>query len=253
MPDKKPFRTTRHIANLRQGRNDWYRIEAAANGPAQLYIYDEIGFFGITANDLVRDLASVGGGDLEIHMNCPGGDVFEAHAIFNALSQRKGGVAVSIDGLAASAASFIAQAASPGKLTIAKNASMMIHDAFSMGIGNAQDMRELANLLDEQSDLAAEVYAARSGKPAAHWRELMRAETWFSGGQKAVDAGLADAVQGAGPDDPDDGWDLSVFARRPVQPPPRGPQTAVAAPEHTPRNDSQAELPAWLKSAEEAK
>ena len=227
--DHKPFRTTRAIANLRQGRNDWYRIANAATGPAQLHIYDEIGFFGVTAADLVKDLAGIKG-DLEVHMNCPGGDIFEANTIYNALRKRDGIVAVSIDGLAASAASYIAQAADPGHLTIAKNASMMIHDAFSMGIGNAGDLRELAGLLDEQSDIIAECYADRSGKPAAHWRDLMRAETWFSGGQKAVDAGLADAVQGAEPAAAPVAatWDLSIFAKRPGEPP-AAPAPAPAA------------------------
>ena len=102
--DKRPFRTTRRIANLREGRNDWYRIRnaAAAGEPSVLHIYDEIGFFGVTAADLIRDLAGTSG-DLEIRMNCPGGDVFEGLAIYNTLSQRKGTVGVYVDGLAASA------------------------------------------------------------------------------------------------------------------------------------------------------
>ena len=206
----RPFRTTRRIANLRQGRNDWYRIEnAAADTPAQVHIYDEIGFFGVTAQDFVKDMAGVTG-DLDLHMNCPGGDVFDAVAIFNVLQQHSGAVAVYVDGLAASAASFIAQAASPGRLVIADNASMMIHDAFGMGIGNASDMRQLADLLDQQSDNIASIYAKRSGRPADEFRVAMREESWYVG-QQAVDAGLADRVQ----DDPQvkDGWDLSVFAR----------------------------------------
>ena len=216
MNDSRPFRTTRRIANLRAGRNDWYQIKASAGAgaPTELWIYDEIGFFGVTAADLVKDLAGVTG-DLEVRMNCPGGDVFEANTIYNALGRHKGTVSVFVDGLAASAASFIAQAASPGRLEIAKNASMMIHDGFGMGIGNAKDLREYADLLDDQSDIIAATYADRSGKPADHWRELMRAETWFSGGQKVVDAGLADRVQD-GKGEPQATWDLSVFARRPV-------------------------------------
>jgi ATP-dependent protease ClpP protease subunit len=220
MNDHRPFRTTRRIANLRAGRNDWYRLQnSAGKGPSVLHIYDEIGFFGVTAADLVRDLGAVSG-DLEVHMNCPGGDVFEAVAIYNALAQRKGTVAVIVDGLAASAASFIAQAASPGELTVAKTASMMIHDAFGMGIGNAVDMRQLADLLDQQSDNIAGIYADRSGKPVADWRAAMRSETWYVG-QEAVDAGLADTVQGGEPAGrgPAATWDLSIFARAPGKQP----------------------------------
>lgn len=201
----RPFRTTRSIMNLRQGRNDWYRITNQASG-ARVDIYDEIGWFGVNAADFVKDLAGVTG-NIDLHLNCPGGDVFEAVAIYNALIQRDGTVSVSIDGLAASAASFIAQAASPGQLAIAKTASMMIHDAFGMGVGNASDMRELADLLDQQSDNIAGIYADRSGKPVDHWRQAMRAESWFTG-QAAVDAGLADRVQGQGVDNT---FDLSVF------------------------------------------
>jgi len=215
MLDKRPFRTTRTLANLRQGRNDWYQVKASAgaSAPAELRIYDEIGFFGVTAQDLIKDLAAVGPGDLDVHIHCPGGDVFEALAIYNALAQRAGTVRVVVDSLAASAASFIAQAASPGQLIVAKNASIMVHDAFGLGIGNSKDLRELADLLDQQSDNIAGIYADRSGKPVAQWREAMRAETWYVG-QLAVDAALADRVQD-GKDSPKATWDLSVFPRYP--------------------------------------
>lgn len=206
----RPFRTTRRIANLRQGRNDWYRFtDATETAPAQVSIYDEIGFFGVTASDFVKDLAGVTG-SLDLHLNCPGGDVFDAVAIYNSLKQHQDGiVAVYVDGLAASAASFIAQAADPGNLFIAKNASMMIHDAFGMGIGNSADMRQLADLLDQQSENIASIYADRSGRPAAEFRAAMKSESWYVG-QQAVDAGLADSVQGG--QDVTDSWDLSVFS-----------------------------------------
>jgi ATP-dependent protease ClpP protease subunit len=220
----RPFRTTREIVNLRQGRNEWYRIaNATAAGPARIDIFDEIGWFGVTAADFVRDLAGVSG-DLELHMNCPGGDVFDAVAIYNALLNHKGDVAVSIDGLAASAASFIAQAARPGQLAIAKTASVMIHDAFGMAIGNAADMRDMADLLDQQSENIAGIYADRSGKPVADWREAMRAETWYVG-QQAVDAGLADRVQGQAADN---SFDLTVFRNRPGDRAPEDPAPDTA-------------------------
>ena len=222
MTDKRPFRTTRPIANLRQGRNEWYRVQAKAGGPAQIHIFDEIGFFGVTAQDFVSDLASVKG-DVEVHLASPGGDLFEGLAIYSALKQRDDIVRVVVDSLAASAASVIAMAADPGNLVIAKNASMMIHDGFSVGIGNAADLRDLADLLDKQSDNIAGIYADRTGKPAAQWREAMLAETWYVG-QEAVDAGQADFVQGTEPKDQQAAekiaatWDLSIFTRRPGQP-----------------------------------
>lgn len=230
--DHKPFRTTRTIANLRQGRNEWYRIQTAAKGPAQIHIFDEIGYFGVTASDFAADLAAVKG-DIEVHLNTPGGDMFDGIAIYNTLKQRSDLVSIVIDSLAASAGSFIAMAADPGHLFIGKSASMMIHDAFSMGIGNAQDLREFADMLDQQSDNIAGIYADRSGHPASQWREAMRAETWYVG-QEAVDAGLADFVQGSvgalAAADLAATWDLSIFAKHPGKPlaPPAEPAAAPA-------------------------
>ena len=215
----KPFRTTRQIVNLKQGRNDWYRIKNLADGPSQLHIYDEIGYFGVTAADMISDLSNVKG-DLEVHLNTPGGEVFDGIAIYGALKQRDGLVRVVIDSLAASIGSVIAMAADPGQLVIAKNASVMIHDGFGMGIGNAKDLRELADLLDKTSDNIAGIYADRTGQPASQWREAMLAETWYIG-QEAVDAGLADFVQGSEPAEPAAAvkvaatWDLSIFTKRP--------------------------------------
>lgn len=228
--DKKPFRTTRHLVNLRQGRNDWYKIiKAKADEPTQVMIYDEIGYFGVTAQDFVRDLADVKG-DVELHLATPGGEVFDGLAIYAALKQR-GGISVVVDSLAASIGSVIAMAADPGKLLVAKNASLMIHDGFGLAIGNAADMRQMADLLDKTSDNIASIYAERTGRPTAQWRDAMLAETWYVG-QEAVDAGLADSVQGAKPADPAPvaTWDLSVFARRPGGTPPDPPPAAAAGP-----------------------
>ena len=165
MTISKPFRTTRTIANLRAGRNEWYRISAQADGFTPVHIYDEIGYFGVTAGDFAADLAGIKG-DIELHLNTPGGDVFEGITIYEQLSQRDGIVRVLVDGLAASAGSVIAMAADPGNLIIAPNASMMIHEGFSMGVGDARDMRKLADLLDEQSANIANIYAARTGQDA---------------------------------------------------------------------------------------
>ena len=205
--DHRPFRTTRRLTNLSQGRPSWYRIQAKANGAARIDIYDEIGFMAVSAQDFSRDLSEITG-DIELHLNSPGGDVFDAIAIFSQLKQRPGNVAVVVDGLAASAASFIAQAASPGLLAMAPHSQMMIHDGFGLAIGNAADMRDMADLLDRASDNIAGIYASRSGVPASVWRDAMRTETWYSD-QEAVDARLADTILGQEP--VTNSWDLSVF------------------------------------------
>src|SRR5690606_8034659 len=103
--------------------------------------------------------------------------------------QHQAHVTVIVDSLAASIASVIAMAGD--RVVMAKNATMMIHDGHGLSIGNAADMREMADLLDKVSDNIASVYAERAGGDVAEWRERMRAETWYSA-DEAVSAGLAD-------------------------------------------------------------
>jgi ATP-dependent Clp endopeptidase proteolytic subunit ClpP len=204
----RPLRSTRRLANL-SGRPGWYSIknQAEAATPVLVHIYDEIGFWGVSAADFIKDLLQ-NDGDIELHINSPGGDIFDGVAIYNTLKQRSGLVEVVIDGLAASAASFIAQAATPEMLFVAPHAQMMIHDGFAMAIGNAKDLRETAELLDKTSDNIAAIYAERTGRDQSYWRERMRAETWYSD-QEAVDSGLADGIKGAA--GPTNGWNLGIF------------------------------------------
>lgn len=170
----------------------WYRIQNVATGPTQVHIFDEIGFPGVSAQGFAADLADVKG-DIEVHINSQGGQVFDGIAIYNTLKARTGQVSVIVDGIAASAASFIAQAASPGRLGISSPAQMMVHNAMAYCEGNPQDMRDMAELLDRMSNSIAGIYASRSGKPTDYYRALMDKETWLNG-QEAVSEGLADYV-----------------------------------------------------------
>lgn len=210
----RPLRSTRRLSNLTGQRPGWYSITNAATGPTQVSIFDEIGFYGVSAGSFLADLKGVPG-DIELHLNSPGGDVFDGIAIYNQLKQRKGDVHVIVDGLAASAASFIAQAASPGKLEMAPHSQLMIHNGFSMAIGDAADLRQTADLLDKITNEIASIYAERSGKPVEHWLGLMAAETWFSDAE-AVAEGLADNIHGQ--DAPKNEWDLTVYGRKPGDP-----------------------------------
>ena len=171
----------------------WYRIENKADDSATVYVYDSIGEWGITADVFVRDLAALKVGTVNLRINSPGGQVFDAVAIYNALTEHSAKVNVTVDGLAASAASFVAMAGDT--VTMGFGSQMMIHEAQGLALGNAEDMRSMAEILDRVSDSIAGFYAARAGGEVADWRERMRAETWYSA-QEAVDAGLADAVSG---------------------------------------------------------
>lgn len=200
------LRSARPRASLRQGRTDWYRITNLADR-AEVYIYDEIGYFGVTANDLVRDLQGVKGSSIELHLNSPGGEVFDGVAIYTALKNHPAQVHVIVDSLAASIASVIAMAGD--KVTMARNATMMIHDGHGLCVGNAKDMADMVALLDRTSDNIASVYAERAGGSAETWRGRMRAETWYTA-EEAVQAGLADEIQGQ-ENKTENSWDLSIF------------------------------------------
>src|SRR5690606_4620718 len=130
-------------------------------------------------------------GPLHVKINSPGGDVFDGIAIYNMLADYNGPVTVTVDGLAASAASFIAMAGSTVQMNRA--AQMMIHDASGFAFGNAADMRAMAALRAQVSDTAAGIYAARTGRPVDELRDAMLTETWYTA-QAAVDAGLADEM-----------------------------------------------------------
>lgn len=170
----------------------WYRIENKVN-EADIYLYEEIGMWGVSANDFVRDLQAVDAPTINLHLNSPGGEVFDGIAIYNALKNHKATVNVKIDALAASAASFIAQAGD--KITIAKSASIMIHEAHGFAMGDSATMLKMAEELDMIGQTIAEIYADRAGGEASEWRSRMGTESWYRG-QEAVDIGLADEVEG---------------------------------------------------------
>lgn len=172
----------------------WYRFTNTTNtgaGPPEVYVYDAVG--GRTgASAFTAELAALNGAPVTIRINSGGGDVYVAIAIANALRRHSGKTTVVVDGLAASAASFIAVAAD--ETLIAPNAEMMIHDAqFLDAGGSAAELRDLADDLDRVSDNIASMYAAKAGGTVESWRQRMRAETWYTAAQ-AVKAGLCDRI-----------------------------------------------------------
>lgn len=195
----------RPVAKLREGRTDWYRITNRTDG-ADVYIYDEIGYFGTTAKDFVKDLNDIDRDRINLHLNTPGGEVFDGFAIYNALRAHRAEITVYVDALAASIGSVIAMAGD--HRIVARQSQMMIHDGMGVCVGNAADMAEMIQMLDRVSDDIAAVYAERAGGTPKSWRDKMRAETWYSA-KEAVDAGLADEVSGNS--SAQNSWDLSIF------------------------------------------
>lgn len=164
-------------------------------GPTRVDVYDDIGpggWFseGLTAKSFAQQLAEVTG-ELHVHINSGGGDVFDGLAIKNALEAHTGPVTTIVDGIAASIASVIAQAG--GDRVMMPGSMMMIHDASTMTFGNAAELAKTAQTLDEVSQNLAGVYARAAGGTVEDWRAAMQQETWYTADQ-AVAAGLATRV-----------------------------------------------------------
>lgn len=169
-----------------------YKINAAKKDETVIYLYDEISWWGIQADQFVKDLNAIETPTIRLRMNSPGGSVFDGTAIYNALKQHESRIIVHIDGLAASIASIIAMAGD--EVRAAENAFFMVHDPWSIVIGTAEMMREEADLLDKVSVTMAKTYQAKTGKSEEEILQYMAKETWFTG-QEALDAGFVDFVE----------------------------------------------------------
>lgn len=158
-------------------------------------ILDAIGYdwwtdSGTTAKRINAALKYIGrDNDVIVNINSPGGDVFEGLAIYNLLREHKGKVTVRILGIAASAASFIAMAAD--ELQIARAGFLMIHNSWTVAAGDRNDLRDVADFLEQIDGTIADVYHVRSGIDAGELATQMDTETWISG-KTAVETGMAD-------------------------------------------------------------
>lgn len=185
------------------------------NATAVIRLYDPIDswgeWWGVSAKEFVAAIDGLPStvSEIRLHINSPGGDVWDGLAILNALRAHPARVVAVVDGIAASAASFIAVGAD--ELIMARNSELMIHDAWGLCVGNAADMRSMADLLDKNSDNIAAIYAAKAGGSVEEWRALMAAEAWYLA-DEAVEAGLADRVDDRQADDDTKArFDLSIF------------------------------------------
>lgn len=181
---------TQKSASKKIPKNSWYSMQAKA-GKAEVYLYDEIGGWGITAKEFAKEIKGLGDiKHIDLHIHSPGGDVFEGMAIYNLLKNHPAKITVHVDGLAASMGSVIAMAGDT--ILMPENAMMMIHKPWGIQGGDADDMRKYAELLDKVEGTLVSAYT-RSGKSADEIKELLKAETWYTG-EEAVTAGFADKV-----------------------------------------------------------
>jgi len=173
-------------------------IRAARDGDNSISIFDVIGADywgeGVTASRIAGALRSLGGADVTVNINSPGGDMFEGLAIYNLLREYEGRVTVKVLGLAASAASVIAMAGDD--VQIGRGAFLMIHNCWVYAMGNRHDLAQIAADMEPFDKAMSDIYQARSGLDADTVDRMMDGETYI-GGSEAVEKGFADSLLSA--------------------------------------------------------
>ncbi len=196
--DREAFSQLANKAGL-STRDNWYEIDNRSDDEAVIYVYSEIGYFGATAEEFVAELKDITAPKITVRINSLGGSIFETIGIFNALRSHPAQIITQVDAIAASAASVIVQAGD--NRIMLDNSEMMIHEAHGIAVGaTAADMREMAEILDNQTNKIAEIYAKRKGdgRSKNHFLTLMRAGAsnigTFFNAKETVSEGLADEV-----------------------------------------------------------
>ena len=169
----------------------WFNIKAAEKKPTVVSIYDEIGAYGVSAKSFLSAIREIDAKEISLEINSPGGDVFAGIAMYNGLRSLGKTINVKIMGIAASAASLVAMAGDT--IEMPANTMMMIHNPWTFAMGDADEMRATADVLDGISNGLIATYAKRTGKTNEDIKTLLDAETWFSA-EEAVAAGFATTV-----------------------------------------------------------
>jgi ATP-dependent protease ClpP protease subunit len=174
------------------------KILAAGKKRAEVLIHEPIGENwygdGLTSKRFLKELAGIGDVDeILVRINSPGGAVFDSIAIYNALKAHGAKIEVLIEGLAASGASVIAMAGEKIKMGI--GAKYMIHNPWTFAMGDAQEMREIADVLDDIGESLLDIYEDRTGQDRGDLKAMMDAETWL-GTAAAIEKGFADESDG---------------------------------------------------------
>ena len=200
-------------------RKDW--LDNKTKGEATVYLYDEISMWGIEAKPFVEELNALDVDTIHLRIDSPGGDVFAARAIHTAIKQHKAKVIAHIDGIAASAASFIAMAAD--EIEIVDGGFLMIHKALSFfdifGYFNDDNLTELTDTITKERGILGKVddsiatdYAKRTGIDKAEILTMMKADTWLTA-DEALKMGFVDRIYEG--EKAQNRHDLSIYANVP--------------------------------------
>ena len=189
----------------------WFEISNASEQSADVYIYDSIGAYGVSAAGFIAEINAIKAPVINLHLNSGGGSVFDGLAIYTGIQSHPARVRVLIDGIAASMAGVIAMAGD--EIVMAENAFLMIHRVSSGVEGTAETMRAEAALLEKLEEQIIAIYAARTGKSAGALFKAMQAETWYSANESLAE-GFCTSV--APLKSPSNCVDLSKFAKAPA-------------------------------------
>ena len=174
---------------------NWYNISGkSADSIVDVYIFDEIGSYGVNAQSFIEEIKSYTKKPMNIHINCVGGDVFDGMAIYNIIKKRTAETTVYIEGIAASMGSVIALAAD--NVVMAENSLFMIHNAWGGAMGESKELKKTANLLEKISNEIADIYIKKTNLPYDKVKEMMDEETWLNA-EEALELGFIDSISDA--------------------------------------------------------
>lgn len=198
-----------------------FQVKAEDDDEATIYVYDVIGsgwYGGVSAQDFARQLANIQASTIHLRINSPGGDVWDGRAMMTALKQHSAKVVAHIDGVAASAATSLVMAAD--EVEISRGAEFMIHNAWSIEIGNRHDFIDMAERLESIDSQIVTDYERRTNLGRDELTQMMDDETWFTA-EQVVDYGFADRLIELVGDDAENvtQWDLSAYDNAPESEP----------------------------------
>lgn len=220
----------RLYADNRKVSDRRFSVRNETHGEAEIYLYDaivdselEAEFWGgVSPKSFVQSIKDIDADVIHLRVNSPGGSVFAARAMEQALRDHKAKIVAHVDGVAASAASFLVMAAD--EIVMSPGALMMIHKAWTVAMGNADDLMNTAGLLEKIDSTLVQTYAQRTGMDADKIADMMASETWFTA-QEAVDAGFADSISESVK--AAQRWNLSAYQKAPAQPEPKPANVAA--------------------------
>ena len=173
---------------------NWYNIKNVAEGNiTEVMIYDEIGMYGVDAKSFVDDIKNLPKDtSVLLRINSPGGSVIDGLAIYDAVNRLPQKVSSLIEGIAASMASVIALAAD--EVIMSENSLYMIHNVWGGEVGDSDDLRKAADLMDKMGERLVNIYVSKSGQTEEQIRAWMGEETWFDSFE-AIEAGFINSIE----------------------------------------------------------